>query len=147
MLKAKYLNLYKKINKNNVLTTVFRYLLSGSEDMIAKYRATLEAQDVPVHTDEETGQIIYFTTVHNGDNINIEITSTGKIVVANNELEKLQSKLQLATDPALKQAMANRIADIVLGVSAPAVESASAPVASAPAIEAPVSEDDTDLDN
>lgn len=133
MLKGTYKSLYKKLDKNGNLITVFRYLVSGAEASLARYRKVLEDRGVPVHTDETSGKMFYFTTVHNGDNINIEITDTDKIIVANNELEKLQSKLQLATDPALKQAMANRIAELVLGVSAPA----PAPVASAP-VSAPV---------
>lgn len=146
MLKGKYLNLYKKVGTDGTLRTVFRYLLSGSPDALKRYEAILKEQGVLCHKDEKTGQIIYFTTVCHADNIEIDITDNDKIVVVNDTIEKLESKLQLVQDPTLKQAMANRIAEMVLGVSAPAASNAVAaatPVAAAE--EAPAAEDEANL--
>ena len=132
-LKAQYKDLYKKRNADTgVVSTVFRYLLSGKEQDLKSYREALEAQGVPCHTDEKTGKVIYFDTVYRGQSCNVTVTDTGRIVVPDNDLDFLQSQLKLATDPALKSALATAIADMIvkktMGV-APIAVASSAPVA------------------
>lgn len=122
--KGAYFGMYKKVNKNGVLTSVFKYAVSGSEEALARYDEVYADRGVPVHTDEESGKRIYFTTVHTADNISLNISDTGAIFQANDDAAKLESKLQTVADPMLKQALANKMADIILGTSAP-----SAPVA------------------
>lgn len=144
MLKGRYLNLYKKRGTDGVLRTVFRYLLSGPKAMLEKYESILEEQGVPVYKDEKTGQIIYFTTVCHADIIDLDITPNNKIVVVNDTIEKLESKLSLVSDPTLKRAMADRIADMVLGASAtPAPQAAVAQAT--PSSEEEVSEEEADM--
>lgn len=133
-LKAQYKDLYKKRNADTgVVSTVFRYLLSGKEQDLKSYREALEAQGVPCHTDEKTGKVIYFDTVYRGQSCNVTVTDSGRIVVPDNDLDFLQSQLKLATDPALKSALATAIADMIvkktMGV-APIAVASSAPVAS-----------------
>lgn len=144
-LKAQYKDLYKKRNADTgVVSTVFRYLLSGKEQDLKSYREALEAQGVPCHTDEKTGKVIYFDTVYRGQSCNVTVTDTGRIVVPDNDLDFLQSQLKLATDPALKSALATAIADMIvkktMGV-APIAVATSAPVASV------VSEEEANLED
>lgn len=133
MFKATYKDLYKKKGNDGTVRTVFRYLLGGSEKDIARYKAILEEQGIPVYEDEKTGKIVYFDTVYRGPVCQVVITDSNRIVVANNQLDFLQSQLVLATDPALKQALATAIANQIVAntlgtaISAPTA-SASAPV-------------------
>lgn len=133
-LKAQYKDLYKKRNADTgVVSTVFRYTLSGKEQDLKTYREALDAQGIPCHTDEKSGKIIYFDTVYRGQTCNVTVTDTGRIVVPDNDLDFLQSQLRLATDPALKSALATAIAQMIvqktMGV-APVAQTASVPVAS-----------------
>lgn len=139
-LKAQYKDLYKKRNVNTgVVSTVFRYTLSGKEDDLKAYREALEAQGVPCHVDEASGKLIYFDTVYRGQSCNVTVTDTGRIVVADNDLDFLQSQLRLATDPALKDALATAIANMIVSkimgtapvaqvMPQPSVEPVSTPV-------------------
>lgn len=143
MLKGKYSSLYKKRGEDGLVRTVFRYLLSGPKAMLERYEKVLTDQGVPVHKDEKSGQIIYFTTVCHADIIDLDITDNDRIVVVNDTVEKLESKLQLVQDPTLKQAMANRIAEMILGSAVtPAPQQAVAEAT--PATES-ASEEETDM--
>jgi hypothetical protein len=149
MLKGKYLNLYKKRGADGTVRTVFRYLLSGGKAMLDKYRNILEEQGIPVYEDDNTGQIIYFTTIFHAPVIDIDITPNNSIVVVNDTIEQLESKLQLVQDPTLKRAMADRIAEMVLGgVASPtsnAVASAGEATAEVAEEGAGASEEETDM--
>lgn len=145
-LKAQYKDLYKKRNADTgVVSTVFRYALSGKEQDLKAYREALEAQGVPCHTDEKSGKLIYFDTVYRGQTCNVTVTDTGRIVVPDNDLDFLQSQLRLATDPALKSALATAIANMIvaktMGAATVAQAPASAPVAST------VSEEEANLED
>lgn len=148
MLKAEYKDRYKKRNEGTgVVSTVFRYLLSGKEDVLNRYRKILEDQDIPVHTDEKSGKIIYFDTSYHGATCTVGITDNDRIVVEDATLDFLQSQMNLATDPTVKQALANKIADYMVnkiagGVAIPA---APAPVAQTPA--APATEKEANLED
>ena len=90
--------------------TVYRYLLSGSPEELKKYVDALEAQGVNVHTDEETKQTIHFETTNKGSVIEVFVTSTGKIVTPNDELDDLQSLMRSTEDPTVKQELGKLIA-------------------------------------
>lgn len=127
-MKATYKDLYKKKNQETgVVSTVFRYLLSGSPDELKRYKSVLEGQGIPVHTDEATKKMIFFETVYHGKVTEVIITDNDKIVVPDNVLDMMQSQLKLATDPAVKSAMAQAIADHMLKKI---LGSGTAPVAS-----------------
>jgi len=145
-MKASYKDLYKKRNQETgIISTVFRYLLSGKEEDLKRYRAILEDQGIPVHTDEKSGSLIYFDTVYHGAVCAVEITERDKIIVPDNQLDFLQSQLRLATDPSVKQALAQAIAQFMVQKI---TGGAPAPVAGAPVAQAPVEEsapEDADL--
>jgi len=149
MLRGNYYGKYKKVSQSTgQRITVFKYAVSGSEQELAKYKAALEAQGQPCHVEEfdEThkGKMIYFTTVHNGKNIELKVSPNNAIFVPNDTVDELESKLQTVTDPALKAAMASRIADLILG--APASNSSQATHATASAAQAEeVSAEEADL--
>ncbi len=133
MLKGTYYGKYKKLSQSTgQRITVFKYAVSGSEQELAKYKAALEAQGQPCHVEEfdEThkGKMIYFTTVHNGKNIELQVSPNNAIFVPNDTVDELESKLQTVSDPALKAALATRIADMILGAPASSSSSQAAPV-------------------
>ena len=133
MLKGTYYGKYKKLSQSTgQRITVFKYAVSGSEQELAKYKAALEAQGQPCHVEEfdEThkGKMIYFTTVHNGKNIELQVSPNNAIFVPNDTVDELESKLQTVSDPALKAALATRIADMILGAPASNSSSQAAPV-------------------
>jgi hypothetical protein len=132
MLRGTYYGKYKKLSeKTGNRITVFKYAVSGTEAELTNYKSALEAQGQPCHVEEDDdthkGKMIYFTTVHGGKSIELEVSKNNAIYVPNDTVDELESKLQTVTDPALKQALANRIADMILG--APSSSSAPAPVA------------------
>ena len=138
-MKATFKDYYKKkSDKTGEILTVFRYLLDGKPEDLKKYKSLLEADGIPVHTDETTKTMIFFETVYHGNTCDVVITETGKIVVPDNKLEFLQSQMRLASDPSVKSALAQAIANYMLekimGGSAPSVTA-----------EIPVSPEDTDL--
>ena len=90
--------------------TVYRYLLSGPPAELAKYVKALEDQGVNVHTDEETGQTIHFETTNKGSVIEVFVTTTGKIVTPNDELDDLQSLMRSTEDPTIKVELGKLIA-------------------------------------
>lgn len=133
MLKGTYYGKYKKLSQSTgQRITVFKYAVSGSEQELAKYKSALEAQGQPCHVEEfdEThkGKMIYFTTVHNGKNIELQVSPNNAIYVPNDTVDELESKLQTVSDPALKAALATRIADMILGAPASSSSSQAAPV-------------------
>ncbi|HEY9082281.1 MAG TPA: hypothetical protein VIN73_03035 [Vicingaceae bacterium] len=123
MLKGIYYGKYKKLSQSTgQRITVFKYAVSGTEQELAKYKAALEAQGQPCHVEEfdEThkGKMIYFTTVHNGKNIELQVSPNNAIFVPNDKIDELQSKLEKVNDPALKAALATEMARIILGAPA-----------------------------
>lgn len=140
MLKGTYYGKYKKLSQSTgQRITVFKYAVSGSEQELAKYKAALEAQGQPCHVEEfdEThkGKMIYFTTVHNGKNIELQVSPNNAIFVPNDTVDELESKLQTVSDPALKAALATRIADMILGAPASSSSQAAPVSTQAEAIE------------
>lgn len=130
MLKATYLNRYKKVGDDGVLRTVFRYTLNGAKAELAKYKKILEDKGIPVHTDEESGKMIYFTITYHGKTCDVTITSNNKIVVEDIHMDALQSLMNQATDPAVKSALATQIANAMIAKITQG-STASAPVAQA----------------
>src|SRR5690606_17042745 len=133
MLKGTYYGKYKKLSQSTgQRITVFKYAVSGSEQELARYKSALEAQGQPCHVEEfdEThkGKMIYFTTVHNGKNIELQVSPNNAIFVPNDMIDELESKLQNVSDPAIKAALATRIADMILGAPASSSSSQAAPV-------------------
>lgn len=150
MLKGIYYGKYKKVSeKTGQRITVFKYAVSGSEQELARYKSALEAQGQPCHVEEfdEThkGKMIYFTTVHNGKNIELQVSPNNSMFVPNDTVDELESKLQTVSDPALKAALATRIADLILGAPASS-SSQAAPVNVAVPAEEVVS-DEANLDS
>lgn len=148
-MKATYKDLYKKsteVDGKRVISTVFRSLVSGTEDELKAYQNALESQGIPAHRDETTGQLIHFDTVYHGPTFPVIITDTGKIVVPDNKLDFLQSQLKLATDPVVKQALAQSIAQYMVAkiTGGASVATVSAPTMNAPTEEA--SPEEADLD-
>lgn len=124
MLKGTYYGLYKKISQaTGQRITVFKYAVSGTEAELTAYKEALEAQGQPCHVEEDDethkGKMIYFTTTHGGNSVNLSISKNNAIFVADDASAILESKLQTVSDPALKSAMAQRIADMILGAPAP----------------------------
>ena len=148
MLKAEYKDRYKKKNdETGRISTVFRYLLSGKDELLKRYRAILEEKDIPVHTDEKSGKMIYFDTTYHGNTCNVNITDNDKIVVDDATLDFLQSQMNLATDPTVKQALATQIAQFMVQKIAGGIAPPVAQVASAPAPVAETAPEDADLDD
>lgn len=119
MLKGIYYGKYKKLSQSTgQKITVFKYALTGTEQELAKYKNALEAQGQPCHTEEfdEThkGKMIYFTTVHNGDIVDILISKNNCIYTENKKALELESLLKKIKDPTLKITMAQKIADVIL---------------------------------
>jgi len=141
MLKGTYYGLYKKISeKTGLRITVFKYAVSGTEQELTNYKDALAAQGQPCHLEEDDathkGKMIYFTTTHGGSSVNLSISKNNAIFVSDDNAAILESRLQTVSDPALKAAMANRIADMLLGAPAPAAAQPAAEiVADAPAAE------------
>lgn len=119
MLKGIYYGKYKKLSQSTgQRITVFKYAVSGSEQELARYKSALEAQGQPCHVEEfdEThkGKMIYFTTVHNGDIVDILISKNNCIYTENKKVLELESQLKKIKDPTLKKTMVGKVADTIL---------------------------------
>lgn len=114
MLKANYKDYYYKKTESGQPKPMFRYLLSGSPEMIAKYKGILEAQGIPVYEDEDSGKIIFFSALAQGKVVTLIITNNDKIVTKDDELAGLSALMQNETDPLLKQEFAREIAQVKL---------------------------------
>lgn len=112
---ANYKDYYYKKTENGQPKPMFRYLLSGSPESIAKYKAVLEAKGIPVYEDEETGKIIYFSALAQGKQMTVLITDNDKIVNKDDEMAGLTALMQNETDPLIKQSFAQEIANVKLG--------------------------------
>ena len=137
-LNAIYVSMYKKAGKNpgDPATTNFIYKLSGGAEALARYKAIKD--EGGFYREDEDGNPLFFTNVHHNATCDVTITRTGAVVVANDHLEAMQSKLKLVTDPAVRQAGAQIIAQQIFGglvmpSAAPAVQSAPSAEVEAPA--------------
>lgn len=82
---------YKKrveVNGESKVLTIFRYHVSGSEKELEQLE---QAQGDNYRLDDTTGKPMYFTTNYVSDNIELNITTNGNVVVDDIELSKLQS--------------------------------------------------------
>lgn len=112
---ATFVDMYKKAGKNpgDPASTNFIYKLSGSAQAIARYKEIKEAEGY--YREDEAGNALFFTNIYQDNACKITITRTGATVVANNELDQMQSKLKLVTDPAVRAAAATLIAQQMFG--------------------------------
>jgi hypothetical protein len=106
-LTAKFARNYRS-KKGNI---VFTYLVNGTEKSLAAYE---EAVGENIRHDEETGKPLFFTTRYSGDNVNLLITSNGRVVVDTSEFDKAAS-LASAYGGNLGQALASAAASQLLG--------------------------------
>lgn len=87
-MKAKFRGTYRKQETG---TRVFTYLVSGTEQELEQYA---NAQGDKLVMDDTTGKPIYFTTRYIADDINLIITSAGKVATDDSEFAKLQSLVE-----------------------------------------------------
>lgn len=136
-LTASYSNSYKRRNKTTGnVSDVFVYQLTGTPEAIAKYTEIKEEEGYPVVLDEETKRPLFWTTTFEGDEAKIIITTNNKVVVDNDDFNKMQSLMNKVNDPSIKAALAAGIASNMLaefGVKAASAAPAIAPVAAAAA--------------
>jgi len=118
MLTGVYYGKYKKTSESTgQRVSVFKYAVSGNETELSRYREVLGSQGLPCHIEEYDeiykGRMIYFTTVHHGDTVDIQISKNNTIYVENKKALKLESQLQQIKDPLLKITMVQKVADVM----------------------------------
>jgi hypothetical protein len=108
-IKAKFDGNYRKLGKNGVPFTVFRYTVTGSPEEMEQYKSI---QGDNYRADEKTGKPLWFTTRYISDNVSLIITSGDepKIVADDADFAKIQS---------LVQSYGADVAKLVLGMNAP----------------------------
>lgn len=136
-LKAKKLNSYGKIDRNGNPIDIFVYKLTGTKSALARYE---EIQGDNYREDEETGDVLYFSTRYFGDTGEVIITVNDRI--APNMGQQREWKSIVAQNPGqIGEALANKIAEQLLGVKA------TTPPAETPAVVvADNSSDDEELE-
>lgn len=139
---------YKKVDKNGIVMDMFRFRLpagTNKPEDLERYKSILEGRGINVHTDDEsgtnTGDLLYFDPVFQGNKFKIKITANDKIVVSDDDLDKMTSLLRKTNDPLIKQAGAQIIAQRIFGSFG-----ASAPAAGAAQGQA-VGQEETDLED
>lgn len=86
-LKAKFHSKYNTVDKNGAGIVMFRYLVSGKADDMAKYKT---AQGEYYRENDEKIPM-YFTPNYVGDNITLGITAKGKVYTDTASLDKINS--------------------------------------------------------
>lgn len=109
-MKIVYKRSYKKLNKQNQPIVVFVYEVSGTEDMLLKYKE-LSGDHYRV---SEEGVPVYFSTRFVGESGRLLITKNDKIVVDTSEFDKAMSIVQQYGGD-LGAAMANMFAGKLIG--------------------------------
>lgn len=107
-MKAKYHSKYNTVDKNSNGIVMFRYIVSGTEEQLAAYK---KAQG-DYYRENEEGQPMFFTPRFISDNLNLLISSKGKVFADTAELDKLNSLVNQypgALGNALAQIGANKI--------------------------------------
>ena len=123
-----YTSKYKKASANGA-TTVFVYEVTGSEQAIEAYKASCEKANFPAKVDDDSGNLLYFTTrFHNNKNQLTISGFSGKTFVEDNATDIMNSVLDQQSNPEVKKALAGEIARTLLANAL----GGSAPVASAP---------------
>ena len=103
-------------NKNDKRVIVFVYSVSGSKDLLDKYK---EIQGKFFRPDTETGAPLYFTKMYMGDNGTLILTDSGKIVPDMGKYEKAASLCD-QFDGVFGQTLAQRLVTDIMGTTAPA---------------------------
>ena len=83
-LKIKFIRSYR--SKNG--TPTFVYAVTGSAEAHAAYA---EAQGSFLRTDENTGEVLWFTTRFVGDKCDLLVTDTGKVIADMSKFEQAAS--------------------------------------------------------
>lgn len=121
-MKGKFAGKYR--NKKG--TEVFRYLVGGTDAQIAAFE---KAQGDFLRKDENSGAPIYFSTKYLGDNINLLITSGGKVAVDDTNIAKVNSLATQYAGTALGDEFARQGVAMILGEMKSTPAPVSQPVA------------------
>ncbi len=113
-LKASCINTYSKLDRNQNPIDVFVYKITGTKSALARYE---ELQGDNYREDEETGDVLFFSTRYFGESGNIIITANDKIAPDLSAVKK-QASLVNQFGGQIGEALAQKIADQLLGVKA-----------------------------
>jgi len=131
-MKGKFDGSYKKSKTGGGVTTVFRYVLTGTAAEIESYKA---AQGDNYREQDTTGLPLMFTTRFSGKSVNLIETQTGNWVVDNSEVDQLASVAEQYAGTQLGTEIAKLAAQKILGTTMVANTTAAASVNSAVAPE------------
>lgn len=106
----KLIRSYKKLNKNNVLITVFVYAVNAAKEALAKYKEVMKDN----FREDEGGVALWFSTRCVGQTGKLVITSTGKVVADTSKFDQAAS-LAEQYGGNLGEALAKQAADILMG--------------------------------
>lgn len=101
---------YKKLNKKGVLITMFVYMVSGSEQQLADYKAAAGDH----YREDDDGNPIWFSSNYVGKTGKLLITTKGKIVPDTSEFDQAAS-MAAQYGGNLGQALANAFASQIVG--------------------------------
>jgi len=87
-------------------TVVFRYSVSGTPEEMEAYK---QAKGSNHRVDENTGQVLYFSTTYISDVVDLIILSNGDVIIDRSELRKAEAQVK-AMGGNLGQAIAMTVA-------------------------------------
>lgn len=122
-MKARFLRNYRKQSTGNM---VYVYRVTGSAKQLEEFKA---AQGENLVIDEETGDVLWFTTRYAGDSVDLIITQNGKIVADTSEFDKAASLCQQYEGTALGNQLARVFAEKLLGNAKPSATPQAVPSA------------------
>lgn len=101
MLKIKLIRSYpkledgqRKLDKDGNAIIVFVYKVTGSKDLIERYKSIQEANDVKTVVDEQTGDVLYFTTNPCGVTGRLGMSVNDKIFVDTTSMDLANSLIK-----------------------------------------------------
>ena len=112
-MKTKVIGMYPKTSTdeagNTTMRVVYKHILLGTPEEIAKYKSYQESQGQPFHIDETSKKPLFFSGRHTGVNGNAEFRQDGGLYIQDDEITMLEGELAQETMPEMRVEIAREI--------------------------------------